>query len=128
MAKPSRRVHARYPCDMPAALYSPMSSKKLADVRVLDLSMGGASVEVPLQLQKGVPYELRMEWERTEFHLTARVAWTMPPNPKKPKENRFGLSFNLSTQQEALLKILVDRLRQDHWPERKDASRDYWSV
>jgi Tfp pilus assembly protein PilZ len=127
MAKSSRRVHARYPCDVPVEVFSPVSAKKLADGRLLDLSMGGGSLETVLRLQKGVLYELRLDWLGQPMKLPARVAWVAPV-AAKATARRFGMSFNLTTAQESVLKLIVDRLRTEQFPQDRGIARDYWSV
>ncbi len=103
---PSRRVHARFACDLPAEIYSGSSSAKLADARLVDLSMGGGAVVTPHHLQRSAVYEFRFNWGKERLTVMGRVLWSAPPE-------RFGVSFNLTPQQENLLKAVIEKLSRE---------------
>lgn len=128
MAKPFRRIHARFPCDLPVEIHSPVAGQKLMTARLTNIGMGGAQVETEISLQRGVPYEFRLVWFKPAIKVLARVAWEAPADPKRPKSRRYGVSFSLTTQQEQAFKPLIDQLRSDHWPKDEKTARDYWSV
>lgn len=126
MANPPRRAHERFPCDIPVAIYSPVTESKITEARFLDLSRGGASVYVETLLQKGVPYQFRFVWENHRLRVTGRVAWEAKRDPQKPAWHRYGINLTLSTRQEEFFKRLIDRLRVDNQEDRRDFMRDYW--
>jgi hypothetical protein len=129
MAKtPSRRIFARYPCDLPIEIHSPVTQARLAEARLLDLSMGGGAISCALALQRTIPYEFRFNWGRERLAVTGRVVWTGPLD-KKTRMIRYGVSFNVTPAQEALLKSLVDELRTKARPDDEDGKlRDYWKT
>jgi hypothetical protein len=105
---PSRRVHARFSCDLPVEIYSGASAAKLADARLLDLSLGGGAISTPLSLQRGGVYEFRFNWGKERLTVMGRVMWA--------QAGKFGVSFDLTPAQEHLLRALVDKLRGQALP------------
>lgn len=120
---PSKRLYARYPCDWPATVHSGRGVK-LAEGRLHNLSQGGAAFEAPAALERGVSYLLRFQG----IELGARVTWIGPRDPKDAARRRYGLQFVITTQQEALLKPILDGLRRALQKEGPESPRDYWSV
>lgn len=103
----SRRAHSRFSCDLPVEIYSAKSQQKLADARLLDVSMGGGAVSCDLALRRDHPYEFRFNWGKERLSVTGKVVWTA--NGAKASD-RFGVSFDLTEAQENLLKALVQKL------------------
>lgn len=99
----SRRAHNRFSCDLPVEIYSARSQTKLADARLLDVSMGGGAVSCELALRRSLPYEFRFNWGKERLAVTGSVVWAQ-------REGRFGVSFDLTEAQENLLKSLVEKL------------------
>lgn len=110
MAESHRRTHERVPCDAPAQLFTLASESRVCDLRLRDLGLGGALVESPVPLQRGVSYELRVKGAR----FPARVAREPKPDPKA-KTTPYALVFTLTSAQEAQLTTLVDALRRGLW-------------
>ena len=100
----SRRAYSRFTCDLPVEIYSAVSQTKLADARLLDVSLGGGAVSCELKLRRSLPYEFRFNWGKERLSVTGQVVWTDVP--------RFGVAFDLSTAQERLLKSLVENLKR----------------
>lgn len=108
---PSRRRHSRFECDLPVEIYSARSQQKLADARLLDVSMGGGAVSCEVSLRRDHPYEFRFNWGKERLSVTGKVVWTgRPEKPEVPA--RFGVNFDLTEAQENLLTGLVEKLRR----------------
>lgn len=108
---PSRRTHARFACDLPVEVYSPLDSAKLGDARLLDLSMGGGAVRGELKLRTRQPYEFRFNWGAERLSVLGQVVWAAEEPAARSREARFGVRFSLTAQQESLLRSLVGRLK-----------------
>lgn len=117
------RYFPRYLCDLPATIHSPAARVKLSDARVQNIGIAGIGVCCP-HLSRRVPYEFRFACEGRALRLTGRVAWEAPRGPKNAGLHRYGIAFNLSAAQEALLKEVVDRLKAQAAPV---AAGDYWA-
>jgi hypothetical protein len=113
MADPARRQQERLPCEIPVVLAAPTTGAKIAEARLVDLGLGGALLESPVPLQRGVPYEIRWTWQGRDLRLSARVAWEAKPG--KTKLRRFGLAFTLTVAQEDLVRAQLDALRLGLW-------------
>lgn len=126
---PSRRAHARYPCDIPAELHTgPTGGVRLADARLMDLSLTGCLFATTEGLRPGATYRLTLVEGGVNLDLPGRVA----RNAGRSEKSRFyGFVFNLTAGQEKVLRTLLDRLRRA--PERPGedrlsrSMRDYWS-
>lgn len=110
MAESPRRLHERVPCDAAAELFTLSGEDRVCGLRLRDLGLGGALVESPVPLQRGVAYELRVKGGR----FPARVAREPKPDPKA-KTAPYALVFTLTSAQEAQLSALLDALRRGLW-------------
>lgn len=121
---PSRRVLARYPCDLPVEVHSFLSGARVTSGRLRNLSLGGALLRCADPLGRGVTYFLRFSWKETALELPGRVAWT---GPREPGVHRYGIQLNLTRDQEVFLRGIVESLRQAAPPiSPRQAARDYW--
>lgn len=110
MAESPRRAYERVPCDAAAELFSLSSDARICALRLCDLGLGGALVDSPLPLQRGVGYELGLRGGR----FPARVA-REPKRDPKSKAYPYGLVFTLTAAQETRLGQIVDELRRGLW-------------
>ena len=104
--QPHRRANSRYACDLPIEIYSARSQTKLADARLLDLSLGGGAVSCELVLRRAHPYEFRFNWGKERLSVTGSVVW-------EGQAGRFGVTFDLTSAQEHLIKTLVEKLKHE---------------
>ena len=109
------RYFPRYLCDLPATIHSPAARVKLSDARIQNIGIAGIGIRCP-HLSRRVSYEFRFAGEGRELRLTGRVAWEAPSDPQNARLHRYGIAFNMSIDQEALLKEVVDRLKAQAAP------------
>jgi hypothetical protein len=115
MAEPARRRDDRLPCDLDAAIRAPSTGAKVADVRLTDLGLGGASLRCALPLRRGVSYELEVPRRGLEpWRFPARLAWEGKRDAKTGLYG-FGVTFVLTVRQEQRLRELVDEVRRGPW-------------
>ena len=132
MADAIRRSHARIPCDQPVEVFHGATGRLIGSGRLLNVSLSGAFLGFAGELQRGTPYRLRLDGPEGPVDLLCRVVREGPrAGPKEPGVRRFGLVFNLSADQERLLRRLVDLLRRQPAAEKESSLdktlRDYWS-
>ena len=134
MAHVVRRSHARVPCDRRVLVFRGAAiGRRLGEGRLLDVSLAGAYLLFAGELERGTPYRLQAETADGPLDLPFRLAREGPrSSPKEPGARHYGLVFNLSVDQEARLRKLVDWLRR-HPPiaeeSRFDRSlRSYWEL
>jgi hypothetical protein len=105
-----KRHHARFACDLPVEIFSPVSQAKLADARLFDVGLGGGNVYSDFNLQRAVSYEFRLSFGKKEqLAVLGQVVWSAPTDQRE-RFNRYGVTFNLTSSQEALMSTLVDQL------------------
>jgi len=127
MAEPFRRLFARYPCDIPVDIRSLYNEARIAEGRIVNMSLGGARLDCSRPLERKVTYLFRVNWKKTNVDLSGQVVWTAPRNPLNPGFHQYGVQFNLTSNQESQLRALVERLRQlAEPPAGRDIMRDYW--
>ena len=133
MTDPIRRAHARILCDRPNEIYvGAATGRALGAGRLLDVSLSGAYLSFEGELQRGTTYRLRVEGPEGRLDLPFRVAREGPRGgAPTPNARNFGLIFNLSGDQERLLRRLVDILRRQPLAGKESSLertlRDYWS-
>ncbi|MFA6004331.1 MAG: PilZ domain-containing protein [Elusimicrobiota bacterium] len=128
MASPFRRLYARYNCDVPVFILSFVTETKIAEGRFVNLSVGGALIDCAQPLEKHTAYLFELSWKDSRLALSGRIAWNAPRDPRNPKLLRYGVQFNLTSQQEDALRILVDKLRQEtDRPQAGGFLRRYWN-
>lgn len=131
MADIVRRTAARVPCDRPVEVYvGAASGRKLGDGRLKNVSLAGAYLAFPVELQRGTPYRLRVEDEEGALDLPCRVAREGPRADAKSGHRHYGLAFNLTAEPERRLRRLLDVLRRAGSPNEtriERSLRDYWS-
>jgi len=109
---PPRRLFARFPCDLPVEIFSPVSQTKLADARLFDVGMGGGNVSSDFNLQRATAYEFRMRFGKEQLAVLGRVVWSAPTDRREPGSNRYGVTFSLTASQEAVMAGLVAHLNR----------------
>ena len=130
MADAIRRSHARIPCDHHVEVHHGATVREIGHARMLNVSLSGAFVAIDRELQRGVPYRLRLDGPEGPVDLFCRVA---REGPRAGAKRQYGLVFNLTADQERLLRRLLDVLRRqpsaaDEKETGLDASlRNYWS-
>src|SRR6185312_8596590 len=98
--------------------------------RMLNVSLSGALVSIERELQRGTPYRLRVDGPEGPVDLFCRVA---REGPRAGAKRQYGLVFNLTADQERLLRRLLDVLRRQpaaHDEKESDfdrSLRNYWS-
>jgi hypothetical protein len=127
MVRPAR-FHQRFQCDILVDVYSPAHRTKYAEGRIVDIGVGGVGVDLLYVLAKNAPYEFRFKFEERDLRLTGRVAWEGPRDPKKKKAHRYGIAMNMSVDQEAQVRIIIDRIRHKQMPSEEGRLRNYWSA
>ena len=133
MADAIRRSHARIPCDRPVEVFVGAASGRLLGAgRLLNISLSGAYLGFAGELQRGTPYRLRIDGPEGPLDLPCRVAREGPrAGAKAPGARQYGLIFNVSADQERLLRRLVDVLRRQPASDEETGLdrtlRDYWS-
>jgi hypothetical protein len=132
MADVFRRSHARIRCDRPVSVFlGATSGRALGAGKLLDISLSGAYLAFTGELQRGTPYRLEIEAPEGVLSLPFRIVREGPRGAKAADARRFGLLFNLSTDQEKSLRRLIDAIRRQPPSEQEtrfDRSlRDYWT-
>ncbi len=123
MNLPSRRHHHRFPCDFPVRIYREGSLDILGEGRIVDISLGGCSVEAAAALKHGEACELRVVWNRRRRRLKVRLIWM--------EAGILGFSFQPAPGQEAFLRRLVEELRKakEELPSSLDKTiKNYWEL
>lgn len=128
MADLFKRAHARFPCELPMALFTgPTGGIKIGTARVLDLSLSGCYLSFPGELKVGGAYRLRREDQGAFLDMPGRVVREGPRDPKDAKARRYGLVFTLSRDQEKALMHLIDHVRRHAEKPGEDRfMRGYW--
>ena len=123
MPPPSRRVHARFACELPVTVWTADAKTELAQGICLNIGMGGALFSCAAALQKGSPYLLRFGQSRKTFDLPGRVTHEQ----KKP--GTFGFSFELNAKQTDKMRLVLDKVRAGR-PDDKigEKLQTYWGV
>ena len=129
MADAIRRSHARIPCDHRVEIHHGATGRQIGHARMLNVSLSGALVSVDRELQRGVPYRLRLDGPEGPVDLFCRVA---REGPRAGGQRQYGLVFNLTADQERVLRRLLDALRrQPSAADEKESDfdrslRNYW--
>lgn len=133
MADAIRRSHARIPCDQAVEVSRGAADGRLLGAgRLLNVSLSGAYLSFPAELLRGTPYRLRIDGPEGPVDLPCRVAREGPrAGARAPGVRQYGLIFNLSGDQERLLRRLIDVLRRQPSSEKESdldrSLRSYWS-
>lgn len=133
MADAIRRSHARIPCDRSVEVHHGATGRLLSPARMLNVSLSGAFLAIAGELRRGVPYRIRIDGPEGPVDLFCRVVREGPrAGPKQPGVRQFGMVFNLTAEQERLLRRLLDEIRRQPAAEEKESDLDrslrtYWS-
>jgi PilZ domain len=134
MSDAIRRSHARIPCDHQVEVHHGATNRLLGKGRLLNLSLSGAFLAIDRELQRGTPYRLRVDGPEGPVDLPCRVVREGPrAGPKAPAVRQYGMVFNLSADQERVLRRLLDVLRRQPSAAGEKESgldsslRNYWS-
>jgi hypothetical protein len=132
MSDAIRRSHARIPCDQAVEVFHGATGRLMGAGRLGNISLSGAYLAFAGELQRGTPYRLRVDGPEGPVDLPCRAVREGPrAGPKASGLRHFGLVFNLSADQERLLRRLVDVLRRQPAADKESGLdrtlRDYWS-
>ncbi len=111
MITPNRRAYARLSCDIQTAIFPYARQDKIGEGRIVDIALGGAQIRCGTDLQKRVPYRLRMLWKDRVIEIDSRVAREVGSEPGEPRMHVYGMAFNASSSQEFRLRPLIEELR-----------------
>jgi len=134
MADPIRRAHARLPCDRPVEiLHGAAVGRRLGEGRLLNVSLSGAYLGFAGELRRGTTYRVRVDGPEGPLDLPCRVSREGPrAGAKSPGVRQYGLTFNLSADQERLLRRLLDAVRRQPAADKESrldrSLRDYWNI
>ena len=99
-----RRQVPRYVAELPAMVLRPGGGPAI-QVMVASLSIQGCAVEGAGSLKPNEDVELQIEWEGSEFHADASVAW-------KSSKGEIGLRFlYIDQRNQDLLRKICSNLR-----------------
>ena len=122
-----RRVHARFPSDLVAIVFSgPVGGVRIGEGRLLDLSVGGCLLRVRAFLKSGSTYRLSVKWKEGVLDLPGRVSRDAGRSGKDAAVRQYGVAFNLTYDQEKALMRLIDLIRRTERPGGDPFMRDYW--
>ena len=132
MADAIRRSHARIPCDRTVQVFLGVAGRPLGAGRLLNVSLSGAYLSFAGELRRGTSYRLCVDGPEGPLDLPCRVTREGPrAGAKTPDARLYGMIFNLTADQERLLRRLVDVLRRQPASDKEtgfDRSlRNYWS-
>lgn len=123
----------RLRCDLAAAVFDGAAQgRRLGEGRILNLSLSGCRLRFAAELRRGRGYRLTLDVPEGAFELPCRVAREDARGGDDLQVRHYGLVFNLSADQETLLRLLLARLRREAEPpldaqERLQRTlRDYW--
>ena len=123
---PARRTHARFPCDLKVVVHTgPVGGLNIGEGVVLDLSLTGALLRFAGLMKVGATYRLSLKWAEGVLDLPCRVARDAGRSAKAPAARHFGLTFNLTYDQEKALMRLIDQVRRGAGGE-DGFMRGYW--
>ncbi|MBI5625253.1 MAG: PilZ domain-containing protein [Elusimicrobia bacterium] len=122
----ARRLHARFACDLQAAVWAEDSRAPLASGRIIDISLGGALLSCPAQLQKGRTYRFQLSWNNARVSLAGEVIRVAGDG----QGNRYGISFSAASRTQDVLKSIIEslRARPAKPPIPEDKLRWYWGT
>lgn len=109
MADAIRRAHARIPCDHHVEVHHGATGRLIGHARLLNVSLSGALISGDRELQRGVPYRLRLDGPEGPVDLFGRV---VREGPRAGSKRQYGMVFNLTADQERVLRRLIDALRR----------------
>jgi hypothetical protein len=134
MADAIRRSHVRIPCDRHVEVFlDAAAGRRLGAGRLLNVSLSGGYLIFEGELKRGTSYRLRVDGPEGPLDLPCRIAREGPHGgAKAPNARHYGLIFNLTADQERLLRRAVDVLRRQPASSDKETRldrslRDYWS-
>jgi hypothetical protein len=113
MADLFRRAQTRFSCDRPVTIFTGASAgRRLGEGRMLDASIDGAYLRFEGELHRGTPYRLVVESADGPLELPFRVEREGARGaPIAPGARHFGVRFNMTRDQERLLRRFLDELR-----------------
>lgn len=123
----SSRIHARFPSDLTAEVFSgPVDGVRIGKGILLDLSLSGCLLVVRGQLKTGATYRVSVKWTEGVLDLPGRVSRDAGRSGKDHAARQYGLAFNLTYDQEKALIRLIDLVRRSRKPESKGFMGSYW--
>lgn len=108
--KNSRRIHARYPCDLPVEVWPAGAKRAQGRGRLLNIGMGGGLLETSLHLDKKTSFAIVITQGKSRFAMNCRLARAQP-EARSGALLHYGLSFTLTMEQEHKLKVAVEKRR-----------------
>jgi hypothetical protein len=124
----SRRTLARFRCNRVIELRRVGWRRKFADARLVDIGMGGASILCDTLISMAESYDLHLSIGKELLDIRGTVCWIKQPPKDKPPTPKYGLKFQLSAAQESSMKIIIDKLRTEQWPDQDEWKfKNYWN-
>lgn len=126
---PSRRIFARYPCDLAVVVYAENGRPRIDEGRFFNIGMGGAALQTYAVLEKDASYKFNIKEGFSELELSGKIVRVEAAANTKLKHSRYGINFKLNGRQEEILKVRIDKIRQaqpENPMERK--MKGYWGV
>lgn len=123
----SRRTDSRWPSDLIVEVFSgPVEGVRIGEGHLLDLSVGGCFLRVRGLLKTGSTYRVHIKWKEGELDLPGRVARDAGHSPNDFDVRHYGISFNLTYDQEKALRRLIELMRRNDNPDDKGFMSSYW--
>lgn len=107
-------------------MHSFSTSAKVGDGTLINVSLGGALINIAAVLERRVAYVFKFSLGGPRLELPGRVVWDGPRNPAQPRFHRYGIQFNLTSAQERVLQAQVKALIRPPPSPRRDIMRGYW--
>ena len=123
--KSSRRVYARYACDITVAVWAAGAKRRLGRGRLVNIGMGGGLLEFGAELESGVSYVFEILQGAVRMPLIGRVA-RAHAQPSPGAQRRYGISFILTPAQEKRMKAAIEKRRALESKSPADDSKMKW--
>ncbi len=130
---PSRRVHARFSCNIQIRIFSPLQGKDPFKAEMLNLGIGGALLCVRGNL-RGPYFHMELPYEKKTFKIKTRIAHTVGRDPHDRELYYYGMQFDSDLSNEHLIRRLIDSIRSRGLFRRRtgdktgELKRDYWNL
>lgn len=126
---PSQRIYARHGCDLAVVIYADGGRPRIDEGKFFNIGMGGAALQTYAVLEKDASYQFNIKDGFADLQLNGRIVRVEAAANTKLKHSRYGINFRLTSRQEEILKVRLDKIRQaqpENPMERK--MKGYWGV